>query len=141
MVQPPSILSVSSYQSLLQTREWVLKQAGFDVISARNFTEAISHCRNRAFNVVIMCDSLPLQQKQVLIDAARKHRHTHVIALFMRGDRLLAGVDYALEALQGPEKLIEIIRAALKKSSRLPEARSNSITPHGAQAKRHLHSA
>ena len=123
MDQPPSILSVSSYDSLLQTREWVLKRAGFNVTSAHNFDEAMTHCRSHAFDIVIIGESFPSPHTQALIQAliaeVKKHRQSRVFSLFMRGDPALPGVDYALEALQGPEKLIEVIRAVLKRTSRL----------------------
>ena len=49
----PSILSISYDESLLRTREWLLRASGFTVTSALGFTEAAAHCRNSDFDLVI----------------------------------------------------------------------------------------
>ncbi|HEY6970814.1 MAG TPA: hypothetical protein VJA94_16505 [Candidatus Angelobacter sp.] len=118
MDQPPSILSISYYAPLRHTREWILKSAGFNVVSAADFTEAVTQCRNRAFDVAIIGHAVPPQDRATFMIELRKHPRTRVLSLFSLGDPPVPEANYSLNSLEGPEKLIAIIKAAVKKSSR-----------------------
>ena len=118
MGQPPSILSISSYQSLLQTREWILKGAGFHVVSTPDVNQALAQCRTGHFDVVIIGHGIPSKSRAVLMTELRRQRGTRVISLFSLGEPPAPEADYSLHSLEGPEKLIAVVKAAVKKSQR-----------------------
>ena len=134
--QAPSILSISYDESLLRTREWLLRGQGFQVTSALGFTEAAAHCGNSAFDLVIIGHSIPQKDKMALISQVRVHNHTRILALRRHGEESLSGVDHSIqfafvadgehgmkviqlfspdEASQGPGELIAAVQAALAK--------------------------
>jgi len=114
MYQPPSILSISYYPSLLQTREWILRKVGFNVISARSFADAMTHCRSEPFDLVIIGYPIPAQDQLQLLSELRKHCCTRVLSLVRHGDPPVSGADCSLNSLEGPEKLIDTITRLLK---------------------------
>lgn len=38
----------------MKTRQYIFEQAGFDVVSAWGFTEAIAQCKEGAFDLVVL---------------------------------------------------------------------------------------
>lgn len=113
----PCVLSVSYDESLLRTREWILKRAGFTVTSALGFTEALTHCENSAFDVVIIGHSIPKSDGVALVNHIRRHNHTRVLALRRHGEDHLPGVDHFIEPSQGPDALLEAVRTTLDRQS------------------------
>src|SRR5258708_38036941 len=93
----PCVLSVSYDESLLRTRDWILKRAGFAVTSALGFTEALAHCENSAFDLVIIGHSIPKSDRIALVNHVRKHNHTPVLALRRPGEEHIPGVDHSIE--------------------------------------------
>ena len=57
-MSPRIILSVGENLTLLETRNMVLRAAGYIVESARSLKQAIDHCLARDFDIVIMCHSV-----------------------------------------------------------------------------------
>ena len=112
----PCLLSVSYDESLLRTREWILKGAGFTVTSALGFTEAIAHCRS-SFDLAIIGHSIPKSDRMALLKQLREHNHTRVLALRRQGEEHIPGVDHAIEPSLGPDALIEAVRTVLAKPS------------------------
>ena len=123
MAGPPCILSIAYHESLLHTRAWILELAGFCVISAQTLRQALILCQNSAFDLVIIGHSLPRKDRECLAAIARM-RHIRVLSLFKPGDPPLAGADFSLEAMEGPEKLVEIINRLLT-SPRPPAHKTN----------------
>jgi len=109
----PSILSISYDESLLRTREWLLRGAGFSVTSALGFTEAIAHCGNSAFDLVIVGHSIPRKDTTALIEQVRSHNHTRILSLRRQGQEAVSGADYSVESSEGPDVLIAAVKAAL----------------------------
>ena len=120
MGQPVSILSVSQYESLLQTREWIFNKAGFEVVSEANINAAIAQCCARNFDIVVIGHAIPSKDRTLLIAHVRKHPGTRVISLFSLGEPPAPEADYSLNSLEGPEKLLAVVRAAVKKRLRRP---------------------
>lgn len=108
----PSVLSISYDESLLRTREWILKAAGFDVTSALGYIEAAGHCRDRSFDLVIIGHSLPQPDKAALVQEVRKHNHTRILGLRRPGEEPLPDVDHAVDSFTS-QALLEAVRAAL----------------------------
>ena len=113
MDRPPSILSISYDESLLHTRAWILKSAGFNVTSALGFDQAVSHCQNGAFDLVILGHSIPREHKESLIKLVRNRNHSRILLLRRPGDPVLADTDYSLDAFDGPEALISAVKNVL----------------------------
>jgi DNA-binding response OmpR family regulator len=113
----PSILSISYDESLLRTREWLLRAAGFTVTSALGFTEAVAHCGNSDFDLVIIGHSIPQKDTTALIERVRTHNHTRILSLRRQGEEPIQGADYSVESAQGPDALLEAVKAALGRKS------------------------
>ena len=109
----PIILSISYDESLLQTREWILKAAGFQVTSAHGFTEASEHCRDIGFDLVIIGHSLPSRDSSALITQIRSHNHTRILSLRRPGESSAPGVDHSVDS-SSAEALIEAVHTALQ---------------------------
>ena len=112
----PTILSISYDESLLQTREWILKAAGFEVTSAHGFTAASEHCRDSGFDLVIIGHSLPSRDSSALIAQIKSHNHTRVLALRRPGESPVSGVDHSVVS-SSAEALIEGVHTVLKSQS------------------------
>jgi len=113
----PCLLSVSYDESLLRTREWILKGAGFAVTSVLGFTEAIAHCASSDFDLAIIGHSIPKSDRIALLDQLRQHNHTRVLALRRQGEEQIPGVDHSIEPSLGPDALIEAVRTTLATQS------------------------
>ena len=113
----PSILSISYDESLLRTREWLLRASGYAVTSALGFTEAVAHCSNIAFDLVIIGHSIPRNDRVALIEQVSAHNHTRILSLRRQGEEPIAGVHHSVEYAEGPDVLIAAVKAALGQKS------------------------
>ena len=113
----PCVLSVSYDESLLRTREWILKRAGFAVTSALGFTEAFTHCGNSAFDVVIIGHSIPKSDSIALVNHIRTHNHTRILALRRQGEEPIPDIDHFIEPSLGPDALLEAVQTTLATQS------------------------
>src|SRR5689334_19414353 len=113
----PCVLSVSYDESLLRTREWILKGAGFAVTSALGYIEAIAHCQNSAFDLAIIGHSIPKSDRMALLKQLRTHNHTRILALRRQGEEHIDGVDHSIEPFLGPDALLEAVRTTLAQRS------------------------
>jgi len=113
----PSILSISYDESLLRTREWLLRASGYLVTSALGFTEAAVHCSNSAFDLVIIGHSIPRNDRVALIEQVRAHNHTRILSLRRQGEEPIAGVHHSVESAEGPDVLIAAVKATLGQKS------------------------
>src|SRR5215472_10414878 len=101
-----SILSISYDESLLLTREWILKEQGFDVTSACGFTEGEDQARRGGFDLAIVGHSIPKRDKVALITEFKKHSQAPVLSLSRHGDSPLAEADHSILASEGPEAFV-----------------------------------
>ena len=107
------ILSISYDPSLLATRELVLRQAGYQVASALGFADALQLCREGKFDLIIIGHSIPRHEKEALLAEIRTSCKTPVLSLYRASDGPLPGLDYALDGMEGPQALLEIVRMVL----------------------------
>ena len=68
----PRILSISYDPSLLFTRQALLQLAGYDVVSAEGFADAIEHCTGD-FNLIILGHSIPQKDKRAIVASLHEH--------------------------------------------------------------------
>jgi len=115
--RPPSILSISYDESLLRTREWLLRGAGFSVTSALGFTQAAAHCRNAGFDLVVVGHSIPQADRAALIQQVRTHNHTRILSLRRQGEGPVTEADHCVESSLGPDAFIEAVKTVLGKQS------------------------
>ncbi|MGH9522870.1 MAG: hypothetical protein ACRD3E_10095 [Terriglobales bacterium] len=107
------ILSVSYDQTLLLTREWMLKAAGHDVVSAAGFHDAREACARPDRGLFILGHSIPERDKLDLIACFRAANPTaRVIALTRAGERRLNEVDAYVNPGE-PEELVRLIEMVL----------------------------
>ncbi len=92
------ILSIAYDESLLRTREWILKSAGDKVTSALGFTSAIAHCGNGGFDLVILGHTIPYPDKVALIERIRTHNHSDILALRRFGEKSLEAPHQGIKA-------------------------------------------
>jgi DNA-binding response OmpR family regulator len=112
--QAPCVLNIAYDESLLRTREWILKAAGFKVTSALGFTNATSHCGNANFDLVILGHSIPHADKVALINKVNGHNHSRILSLRRFGEESLHGVKECLESeLSGPDDFLAAVRTIL----------------------------
>jgi CheY-like chemotaxis protein len=93
------ILSVSYDESLLKTRHLMLEQCGYEVVSALGFTDSLKYCtQGGAFDLFVLGHSIPVRDKQALVQAFRAHRGAVVVALKRVGEDLAStGADFQAE--------------------------------------------
>lgn len=91
------ILSISYDETLLLTRDLLLKSEGYAVVSALGFHHGIRACRSGGFDLFVLGHSIPKDDKLDLIRAFReKSPGAQVIALTRANEPRLNEVDLYL---------------------------------------------
>ncbi len=111
------ILSVSYDETLLRTRELLLKSAGHKTTSALQHKEAMEKCRQTGYELVIIGHSIAKADKLEIIACFRKNNpRAIVIALTRGGESRLREVDHYINP-GDPEELLRAIGRVLKPTS------------------------
>ena len=108
-----SILSISYNQSLLLTREWMLKEAGYDVTSAIGLTEAMVQCSQASYDLVIIGHSIPRPDKLVLIAEIKRNRFVPILSIDRHGEHGLPEADVWVDSIEGPEVFLSVVHKIL----------------------------
>ncbi len=105
----PNILSVSYDETLLVTRQRLLESRGYRVTSACGFRQGMELCSSASgFELFILGHSIPMEQKQALIQAFRAQRPTSpIIALKRASEELVGGADMSIDP--APEQLLSSV--------------------------------
>jgi DNA-binding response OmpR family regulator len=111
------ILSVSYDESLLVTRQLILQQDGYQVTSALGFIEALRRCKEGGFDLAIVGHSIPRSDKRVLLEEIHKSCRAPVLSLYKSSEGSLPGADYAMDAMDGPQALLEMVHKVLDSSA------------------------
>jgi DNA-binding response OmpR family regulator len=111
MAIPKSVLCVSWNPSLASTREMLIKQAGYRVISALGEEEATSRCRVKA-DLLVLGHSVPRDKKQAVIKCFREHSKAPILSLLRPGQDKLPEADFAVEAFN-PVEFVQALQAIL----------------------------
>src|SRR5438270_13831639 len=134
------ILCISNDAALLATRRMLLEQAGFDVIPAFGFAEAMEICNKvSAFDLILMGQTIPPKDKRALIATLRDMGCNAPILSIRLGDEPVSDIDFSIESQAGPVALIEAVKAAAgipKAASSAPSipAKSRSQAPKGSSS-------
>ena len=103
------ILSVSYDETLLLTRELMLKGAGHNVHSCLGYHDSITDCAAGPFDFAIIGHSIPKQDKLDIIVAFRRDNPAAlVVALTRAGESRLNEVDFYVTP-GDPEELIRAL--------------------------------
>ena len=97
----------------MRTRHYIFEQAGFEVVSALGFSEAIAHCAEGKFDVVVLGHTLPPKDKTALVSALRDRCHCPVLSIRKPGQGKDPDADYSVDAGEGPEAMLAALREAL----------------------------
>lgn len=115
LVQKKHILSISYDEPLLITRQLILEAAGYSVTSAVGFVAAMEFCTARHdFDLVLMGHSIPQKDQKALITALRPKCPAPVLSILRRGESPMPESDYSIDALDGPEVLLQAVKEALE---------------------------
>ncbi len=111
------ILSVSYDETLLRTRELLLKSAGHKPTSALQHKEAMAACQQTGFDLVIIGHSIAKADKLEIIECFRRSNpRARVIALTRGSEPRLREVDHYINP-GDPEELLRAIGRVLKPST------------------------
>jgi CheY-like chemotaxis protein len=67
------VLAVGRDSVLLETRSQVLQAAGYTVIPERSLKKAVARFRDGDFDLVLLCHSIPAQDRERLTRLLREH--------------------------------------------------------------------
>jgi len=70
---PFLILSAGRDTSLLNQRSAILRQAGYEVVIAGNSPDLVNRLFNGDFDLVLLCASIPEEERRRLIAIATRH--------------------------------------------------------------------
>jgi DNA-binding response OmpR family regulator len=115
-VQTHLVLSVGSDPKLLQSRNLVLLTAGYAVRVATNAGDAINIFRSADFEVVVICHSIPEEERLRLIADMREENASAKIVVIRKNGQLSARLaDEAVHSMDGAEQLLAAIASALRR--------------------------
>jgi DNA-binding response OmpR family regulator len=104
------ILSISYDESLLLTRRFLLDQAGFEVLSALGFVEAIEACdAANQLDLIILGHSIPPKDKNRIMAHIKEHCSVPVLALLWPHQDPVPGAHTSIEAT-APDTFMQIVR-------------------------------
>ena len=109
---PTSILVYGRDQRLLETRSWVLEQAGFPVASVTGLADAEQALRRNPVGVIVLCHTLSAEERLAALGAAQRLR-PGVQRMVMTADALVIpdeGQEETMSAYDGPRKLIVTVQ-------------------------------
>jgi DNA-binding response OmpR family regulator len=106
-----SVLCVSWDPSLAGTRQMMLMQAGYVVISALGREQAALNCHAKA-DLLVLGHSVPRVEKQTVIKCFREHSKAPILSLLAAGQDKLPEADFAVEALN-PAAFVKVVKAIL----------------------------
>lgn len=114
----PRILSISSDITVFDSRNRVLESAGFEVVPSFCGNGALEKFTAEPLDAVVLGDSLSAPLRLALFKNFRMLRPSVPIVVVYRigeqtEDVLLA--DAAVESLDGPERLIEVVSTVIHK--------------------------
>jgi DNA-binding response OmpR family regulator len=100
------ILSVSNDKSLLESREMLLREFGYEVTSAWGASESLKHCTAK-FDLLIVGHSMSNEEKRAIVTVFRAHNSAPVLALHRENEEMLEDVDF--EIPPDPQALLSAV--------------------------------
>jgi len=106
------VLSVGNNPELLWLRDAVLRSAGFDVITSLNLQDGLARIEGEDCGVLLLCYSRRSSRAKRLADSFRANCPQGRIVTIMNEKGEPEFADLVIYGVDGPEALIEAIRAA-----------------------------
>jgi DNA-binding response OmpR family regulator len=108
-------LAVGRDPLLLETRAQVLRSAGYTVVSALSIEQAFQHFVSGDFDIVILCHSIPVQDRERLTSAVHSRSpNTPVVVVAARFSAMDRFADAMVE--NDPAVLLQEIPKLLRKT-------------------------
>jgi CheY-like chemotaxis protein len=101
------ILSVSYDVGLLYTRRLLLEARGYSVTSALGLKESLLCCQQGGFDLFILGHSIPLSDKQKLINEFRATCPGAIISLSIPTESDVDGADHYVDP--DPKSVLELV--------------------------------
>ena len=112
------LLSVGLDPLLMGIRTKLLADAGYVVMPSFTSREAFQIFVSRDIDLVILCHTIPPEEKIKLIDSIKERsKQTPVVAIHADGEADGNRVDAYVHSLDGPEALLSCVAKVLDKSS------------------------
>ena len=108
--RPKQILSVAGTEALRKTRELLLKQAGFLVVSAMSTRELNHVCRRTVFDLAVVGHAFEEDQKIKVAELIRQLCPNQPILEICRISPVIPGVEYILRTPEPDDLLREVNR-------------------------------
>lgn len=105
------ILSISYDSALLQTRQKLLEQAGYEVVSAVGFAQALEQ-GSGDFDLIVMGHSIPQDDKRAMIAELTRHGcNAPVLSLLRIGEAPIPEAARGIDP--SPQHLLNTVRTML----------------------------
>jgi DNA-binding response OmpR family regulator len=101
------ILLASGEESLRRTRQLILEQAGYEVVSALGVAAALRQCADSTFDLLVIGHSIPDEHKRTLVDTFRRSTTAPIVCITPSSGCPVKGVDSHIETL--PEFLVAAV--------------------------------
>jgi CheY-like chemotaxis protein len=109
---PPHVLSVGNNPTLMSSRTLILRAAGYRVKEAHTVDKAINLVAEDFIDAVLICHTVPREDQQVLISAARRKRPLMPI-LCLRSYAYESVAKTCIAVDNDPEALLNAVRKAI----------------------------
>ncbi|MCU1309312.1 MAG: hypothetical protein JWO20_437 [Candidatus Angelobacter sp.] len=76
----PKVLTVSKDKLLVNIRQNILSRVGYTVTAAENTTDALVKLASQSFDLMILCHTLPIRDKN-LLKSKSKAKHIPVLSI------------------------------------------------------------
>jgi DNA-binding response OmpR family regulator len=108
------ILSISYDRSLLWTRQLLLEQLGYEVISAEGFAQAwdAAESRKNYFDLIILGHSIPPNDKKAIVGHMRDNCNCPILALLRPYESPVAEAALSIDA-GDPNAFLNAVRNVL----------------------------
>ena len=108
------ILSVSCDQSLLESRELLLKHSGVAVTSALGVSNALKACEQGDFDLLLLGHSIGKEDQAKLIRNFRQFCSSPILVMYRSFDRPVKDADHHFfDAGRPPADLLELVSSIL----------------------------
>jgi CheY-like chemotaxis protein len=92
----------------------LLEQAGYEVVSALGYAEALEVCTgNHDFDLIVMGHSIPQKDKIAMISTLRSKYSAPLLSILRHGESSLPQARYFVDSNDGPKALLNAVKAAL----------------------------
>ncbi len=108
------VLSVSYDPSLLRSREYLFHSIGLQVNSAYGFTVAMAACKDANFDLFVLGNSIPNEDKKALIATFRESCPAPVVEIYSPHEWPTGQADHAFDNGKNPSEFMDLVRKILE---------------------------